>query len=74
MKKKIAILFGGQSTEHEVSRVSATSVLKNIDNDKYVVYPIGITKDGQWFQYKGNSQFFMECMVKMVQCRGSANL
>lgn len=54
MKKKIAILFGGQSTEHEVSRVSATSVLKNIDKDKYIVYPIGITKDGQWFQYKGD--------------------
>lgn len=54
MKKKIAILFGGQSTEHEVSRVSATSVLKNIDNDKYIVYPIGITRDGQWFQYKGD--------------------
>lgn len=54
MKKKIAILFGGQSTEHEVSRVSATSVLKHIDNEKYTVYPIGIAKDGKWFQYKGN--------------------
>ena len=54
MKKKIAILFGGQSTEHEVSRVSATSVLKNIDNEKYIVYPIGITREGQWFYYKGH--------------------
>lgn len=54
MKKKIAILFGGQSTEHEVSRVSATSVLNHIDNQKYTIYPIGITKDGNWFQYKGN--------------------
>ncbi len=54
MKKKIAILFGGQSTEHEVSRVSATSVLNHIDNEKYTVYPIGITKDGKWFQYKGD--------------------
>lgn len=53
MKKKIAILFGGQSTEHEVSRVSATSVLNHIDNEKYTVYPIGITKDGKWFQYTG---------------------
>lgn len=54
MKKKLAILFGGQSTEHEVSRVSATSVLKHIDNNKYIVYPIGITRDGQWFEYKGD--------------------
>lgn len=54
MKKKVAILFGGQSTEHEVSLLSAASVLRNIDYDKYIVYPIGITKDGKWFQYKGN--------------------
>lgn len=53
MKKKIAILFGGQSTEHEVSRVSAASVLKNIDQAKYEIYPIGITKDGKWFGYNG---------------------
>ncbi|MBW9171789.1 D-alanine--D-alanine ligase [Clostridium estertheticum] len=53
MKKKVAILFGGQSTEHEVSRASATSVLKNINQTKYDIYPIGITKDGLWFQYTG---------------------
>lgn len=54
MKKKVAILFGGQSTEHEVSRVSASSVLKNIDEQKYDVYPIGITKSGKWFEYTGD--------------------
>ncbi|MFL0250512.1 D-alanine--D-alanine ligase family protein [Clostridium neuense] len=54
MKKKIAILFGGQSTEHEVSRVSAASVLRNIDVTKYEVYPIGITKKGEWFEYTGS--------------------
>jgi len=53
MKRKIAVLFGGQSTEHEVSRVSATSVLRNIDQTKYDIYPIGITKDGLWFEYTG---------------------
>ena len=53
MKNKIAILFGGQSTEHEVSRVSAASVLRNIDVTKYEIYPIGITKDGLWFKYTG---------------------
>ncbi|WP_234122340.1 D-alanine--D-alanine ligase family protein [Clostridium hydrogenum] len=54
MKKRIAILFGGQSTEHEVSRVSAASVLRNIDTAKYDLYPIGITKSGEWFEYKGS--------------------
>ncbi|MCY6485601.1 D-alanine--D-alanine ligase [Clostridium aestuarii] len=54
MKKKVAILFGGQSTEHEVSRVSASSVLRNIDLDKFCVYPIGITKNGKWFKYTGD--------------------
>lgn len=54
MKKKVAILFGGQSTEHEVSRVSASSVLRNIDLSEYDVYPIGITKDGKWFEYTGS--------------------
>lgn len=54
MKKKIAILFGGQSTEHEVSRVSAASVLRNIEVAKYDIYPIGISKDGKWFEYTGS--------------------
>lgn len=54
MKKKIAILFGGQSTEHEVSRVSAASVLRTIDATKYEVYPIGINKKGEWFEYTGS--------------------
>lgn len=53
MKKKVAVLFGGQSTEHEVSRTSAASVLRNIDQSKYDVYPIGITKEGKWFEYTG---------------------
>jgi len=52
-KKRIAVIFGGQSSEHEVSRVSAESVLKNIDRDKYDVVMLGITKDGRWLSYDG---------------------
>src|SRR6202453_3299674 len=49
MKKlRVGILFGGRSGEHEVSLLSAASVLKAIDKDKYDVVPIGITKDGKW--------------------------
>src|SRR4051795_11409561 len=47
-KLRVGILFGGRSGEHEVSLLSAASVLKAIDKDKYEVVPIGITKDGRW--------------------------
>jgi D-alanine-D-alanine ligase len=49
MKKlRVGILFGGRSGEHEVSLLSAASVLKAIDRTKYDVTPIGITKEGRW--------------------------
>ena len=49
MKKlRVGILFGGRSGEHEISLLSAASVFKAIDKDKYEVVPIGITKDGHW--------------------------
>ncbi|MGC2162373.1 MAG: D-alanine--D-alanine ligase family protein [Silvibacterium sp.] len=49
MKKlRIGVLFGGRSGEHEVSLLSAASVLKAIDRKKYEITPIGITKEGQW--------------------------
>ena len=47
-KQRIGILFGGRSGEHEVSLLSAASILKAIDRKKYEVFPIGITKQGQW--------------------------
>jgi len=49
MKKlRVGILFGGRSGEHEVSLLSAASVLNAIDKNKYAVVPIGITKEGRW--------------------------
>jgi D-alanine-D-alanine ligase len=49
MKKvKVGVLFGGRSGEHEVSLLSAASVLKAINPEKYEVVPIGITKEGRW--------------------------
>jgi D-alanine-D-alanine ligase len=47
-KQRIGILFGGRSGEHEVSLLSAASILKAIDRKKYEVVPIGITKEGRW--------------------------
>ncbi len=49
MKKlRIGILFGGRSGEHEISLLSAASVFKAIDQSKFEVVPIGITKEGRW--------------------------
>ena len=45
---KVGVLFGGRSGEHEVSLLSAASVLKAINPEKYEVVPIGITKEGRW--------------------------
>ncbi len=47
-KLRVGILFGGRSGEHEVSLLSAASILKAIDRSKFDVVPIGITKDGRW--------------------------
>lgn len=51
MKDRISlvILFGGESSEHEVSCVSAASLLEHVDKDKYHINTIGITKEGNWF-------------------------
>ncbi|USG67866.1 D-alanine--D-serine ligase VanG [Brevibacillus ruminantium] len=56
MKKiTVAILFGGCSSEYEVSLKSATAVLENLDLEKYDVLLLGITKEGQWLQYGGST-------------------
>lgn len=55
-KTTIAVLFGGVSSEHEVSRMSATSVLNNLDKEKFNVLAVGIKKDGSWHLYPGPTE------------------
>ena len=53
MKKlKLGVIFGGMSTENEVSCVSGVSVIKNLNKDKYDIFPIYIDKNGNWFEIK----------------------
>ncbi len=52
-KKRVAVLFGGVSSEHEVSCMSAASVLRNIPEENYDVLRVGIDKSGDWFLYSG---------------------
>lgn len=54
MKKlSVCVLFGGISPEHEVSLRSAESVLNHLDPEKYNIFPVGITKTGEWILYGG---------------------
>lgn len=53
-KKTIAVIFGGCSTEYEVSLQSAFSVLDNLNPEKYTVIPVGITRQGDWYRYYGD--------------------
>ena len=54
-KPRVAVLFGGRSSEHAVSCVTAAGVLGAIDTDKYDVIPIGIAKTGQWVLVSGDT-------------------
>ncbi len=47
-RKRIVVLFGGRSAEHEISCISARSVLEALDPERYEAVPIGITKEGRW--------------------------
>ena len=55
MKKSVLVLFGGCSSEHDVSLKSATTILNNMDREKYDIHPVGITKEGKWLLYTGNN-------------------
>lgn len=53
MKKRIAVIFGGHSSEYIISLQSAFSVLENLNSRKYHVIPVGITRQGDWYRYDG---------------------
>ena len=52
-KLNVCVLFGGISPEHEVSLRSAEAVLNNLNKEKYNIFPVGITKKGDWILYAG---------------------
>lgn len=53
-KTKVCVLFGGASSEHDISEISASAVLSAINREKYDIFAIGITKTGKWFLYDGD--------------------
>lgn len=71
MKKlSVCILFGGMSPEHEVSLRSAESVLNHLDHSKYNVFPVGITKEGDWLLFAGKD-YSMLPSGEWVHCPGN---
>ena len=52
-KIKVCVIFGGVSPEHDISELSVTSVINNMDKEKYEIYLLGITKEGRWYLYNG---------------------
>ena len=58
--KKALIIFGGASSEHFVSCVSASYVISHIPTDKYEVVTVGITRDGEWYLYEGDVSLLPE--------------
>lgn len=53
-KIRIAVIFGGVSSEHDISRVSAANVIQNLPQDKYEIISVGITKKGRWLYFPGD--------------------
>ncbi|MGM9676332.1 MAG: D-alanine--D-alanine ligase family protein [Butyricicoccus sp.] len=51
-KLNVMVVFGGVSSEHDISCISAASILRNTDAEKYQIYPVGITKSGSWMLYE----------------------
>lgn len=55
MKKTVCVIFGGASSEYEVSLMSSASIIRNLNTEKYDIVTLGITKSGNWLLYTGDT-------------------
>lgn len=60
---RVGVLMGGKSDEHDVSIMSAVSVMKHLDSDKFIVVPVGISRTGQWIMLSGARQQLGEAFL-----------
>ncbi len=65
--KKLGIIYGGMSTEHDVSTMSTKSVIQNLDREKYEVYEIYIDQEGKWYKVHEEEKQEIENLVKYLQ-------
>ncbi len=66
MKKHIGLICGGESSEHEVSLLSASNIITHIDRDKYHLHCIGINKNGQWYLFSSDNIFLNSADPKKI--------
>lgn len=75
MKKNIAIMFGGASSEHDVSKKSAYTVKNAVDTDKYNIFCIGIDRDGKWYLCQNQDDekraLILDTDITVTVCPGS---
>jgi len=69
MKKRVGVIFGGRSGEHEVSIRSARTVVEQIDSSKYQVVPVAITNTGRWLSPAGSLELFPEATQTLFRDR-----
>lgn len=60
MKKSVVVIFGGKSSEHEISCMSANTIVKALDREKYMVHQVFISKEGLWRYYEGAIEALQE--------------
>ena len=73
MKKKVGIIFGGRSGEHEISIRSALTVIEKIDKEKYDVVPIAITQEGNWLNPTDSLQVLPEATRSLIEMSQAEN-
>lgn len=71
-KIRVAVVYGGQSGEHEISLLSAASVIKHLDRNKFEVVPVAIDRDGCWYLNDLNHVFLPEQSVLKIKSDNSA--
>lgn len=72
-RPRIAVIFGGRSSEHGISCISASGVMSALDPQSYEVLAIGITPDGQWVSYGSHADFRLhDGRLPVVEHRGSS--
>lgn len=71
MKTNLAVLFGGRSVEHEISVISALQAMENIDREKFTIYPVYISKDGEMYFGEGlfSADGFRNIPALLKSCR-----
>ena len=64
---KLGVIYGGKSTENEISCKSAKYILENLDKNKYDIYPIYIDKNGEWYKEKLGERSKIENIIKYLK-------